>query len=345
MSTNLIQNKEYKTWLKDLKQTILHTQIKAAVKVNTTLLEFYWEFGKEIVLRQKQASWGDGFLRQLSQDLMAEFPEMKGFSERNVKYIRQWVLFYSSGEAIGQQDVAQLTQIPWGHNLKIISNCQCREEALYYVQSTLENGWSRSVLTHQISSNVWEREGKAINNFSQSLPAPQSDLAKQTLKDPYVFDFLTLSKEHSERELEQGLIGHIRLFLLELGTGFAYLGKQYPVQVGEREFFIDLLFYHTQLHCYVVIELKIGDFEPEHVGKLNFYIKAVDEQLRHEADQPTIGILLCKTKDRLVAEYALSDIQKPIGVSEYQLTQSLPENLQSNLPSIEEIENELGGEV
>ena len=176
------------------------------------------------------------------------------------------------------------------------------------------------------------------------MPAPQSDLAQQTLKDPYIFDFLTLSKKHNERELEQGLIEHITHFLLELGAGFAYMGKQYPVQVGEREFFIDLLFYHTQLHCYVVIELKIGDFEPEHAGKLNFYIKAIDEQLRKEADHPTIGILLCKNKDKLVAEYALSDIQKPIGVSEYQLTQSLPENLQSKLPSIEDIENELGGE-
>jgi len=195
-----------------------------------------------------------------------------------------------------------------------------------------------------MESGLWQREGKAITNFSQTLPAPQSDLAQQTLKDPYIFDFLTLSKQHSERELEQGLIEHITHFLLELGAGFAYMGKQYPVQVGEREFFIDLLFYHTQLHCHVVIELKIGDFEPEHAGKLNFYIKAIDEQLRTEADQPTIGILLCKNKDRLVAEYALSDIQKPIGVSEYQLTQLLPENLQSKLPSIEEIENELGGE-
>ncbi len=176
------------------------------------------------------------------------------------------------------------------------------------------------------------------------MPAPHSDLAQQTLKDPYIFDFLTLSKQHSERELEQGLTDHITHFLLELGAGFAYIGKQYPIQVGEREFFIDLLFYHTQLHCYVVVELKIGDFEPEHAGKLNFYIKAIDEQLRKTADNPTIGILLCKNKDRLVAEYALSDIQKPIGVSEYQLTQALPENLQSKLPSIEDIENELSGE-
>ena len=342
---NLLQNNDYKHWLKDLKQKVLQSQLKAVVKVNSTLLEFYWELGEDIVLRQSQASWGDGFLKQLSQDLMAEFTDMKGFSERNLKYIRQWVVFYSSDKTIGQQPVAQLTQIPWGHNLKIIAKCQSIEEAVYYVQNTLDNGWSRSVLTHQIESGLWQREGKAISNFSETLPAPQSDLAQQALKDPYVFDFLTLSKQHSERELEQGLIEHITHFLLELGAGFAYMGKQYPIQVGERDFFIDLLFYHAQLHCYVVIELKIGDFEPEHAGKLNFYIKAIDEQLRSEADQSTIGILLCKNKDRLVAEYALSDIQKPIGVSEYQLIQSLPKDLQSKLPSIEAIENELAGEL
>ena len=344
MNSNLLQNAEYKNWLKDLKQKVLQTQLKAAIQVNSTLLQFYWELGEAIVQRQAQSNWGDGFLKQLSRDLMAEFPEIKGFSERNLKYIRQWVLFYANDKVIGQQAVAQLAQIPWGHNLKIISHCQNIKEALYYLENTLKYGWSRSVLTHQMESGLWQREGKAITNFSQTLPAPQSDLAQQTLKDPYIFDFLTLTKQHSERELEQGLIEHITHFLLELGAGFAYMGKQYPVQVGEREFFIDLLFYHTQLHCHVVIELKIGDFEPEHAGKLNFYIKAIDEQLRTEADQPTIGILLCKNKDKLVAEYALSDIQKPIGVSEYQLTQSLPENLQSKLPSIEEIENELGGE-
>jgi predicted nuclease of restriction endonuclease-like (RecB) superfamily len=345
MNSNLLQNTEYKHWLKDLKQKVLQSQLKAVVKVNSTLLEFYWELGEEIVLRQSQARWGDGFLKQLSHDLMAEFPDMKGFSKRNLEQIRKWYLFWSEVSVIAQQPVSQLTQIPWGHNLKIIAKCQSVEEAMYYVQNTQENGWSRSLLTHQIENGLWQREGKAISNFSETLPTPQSDLAQQALKDPYVFDFLTLSKQHSERELEQGLIEHITHFLLELGAGFAYMGKQYPIQVGERDFFIDLLFYHAQLHCYVVIELKIGDFEPEHAGKLNFYIKAIDEQLRKEADQPTIGILLCKNKDRLVAEYALSDIQKPIGVSEYQLTQALPENLQSKLPSIEEIENELGGEL
>lgn len=344
-SLGLNHNSDYKRWLKDLKQKVQQTQIKAAVQVNTTLLTFYWELGADIVQRQSTANWGDGFLKQLSKDLMKAFPDIKGFSERNLKYIRQWFLFYSQGQAIGQQAVAQLAQVPWGHNLQIISKCQSVDEAQYYIRSTIEHGWSRNVLIHQIDSGLWQREGTALSNFSATLPAVQSDLAQQTLKDPYVFDFLTLTKSYNEKELEQGLIEHITQFLLELGAGFAYMGKQVKLQVGTRDFYIDLLFYHARLHCYVVIELKAGDFEPEHAGKLNFYIKAVDEQLRKEGDAPTIGILLCKNKDKLVAEYALSDIQKPIGVSEYQLTQSLPENLQSQLPSVEEIEQELGGEL
>jgi len=251
-------------------------------------------------------------------------------------------LFWSDHGSIGQQAVAQ---IPWGHNLVIIARCKNHDEALYYVKSTITHSWSRSVLTHQIESGLWQREGKTISNFSLALPSPQSDLARQTLKDPYIFDFLTLTKEHDERQLEQGLIQHITDFLLELGAGFAYIGRQVSLQVGERDFFLDLLFYHTRLHCYVVVELKTVDFEPEHAGKLNFYIKAVDAQLRGEGDQPTIGLLLCKGRDKMVVEYALSDIHKPIGVSEYQITQTLPEELKSSLPTVEEIEAELGGEI
>ena len=224
-----------------------------------------------------------------------------------------------------------------------VSKCKTLEEALYYVQKTIENNWSRSVLTHQIENGLYQREGTAISNFRDTLPEPQSDLAQQILKDPYNFDFLTLTEGYNERELEQNLIQHITKFLLELGAGFAYMGKQIPIQVGERDFWIDLLFYHTRLHCHVVIELKTVDFEPEHVGKLNFYIKAVDEQLRNKGDQPTIGILLCKKKDKMVAEYALSDIHKPMGVSEYQLTQALPEEFESSLPTIADIEAEFSG--
>ena len=358
MSSEMIQSHaNYRQWLGELKTRFRQVQLKAAVAVNTALLQFYWDLGADIVVRQAQADWGSGFLNQLSADLMHEFPEMKGFSASNLKYIRQWHLFWVSCQIsqqpvgrIGQQAVAQLQKqpdsqifsIPWGHNLAIIAKCKQHDEALYYVQATQTHGWSRSVLVHQIESGLYQREGKAVTNFAQTLPAAQSDLARQMLKDPYKFDFFSLSKEYSERELESGLVEHITQFLLELGAGFAYLGRQVPLQVGEREFFLDLLFYHTRLHCYVVIELKTGDFEPEFAGKLNFYLKAVDEQRRSDGDQPTIGLLLCKNKDRLVAEYALSDIHKPMGISEYTLSHALPENLRDQLPSIEAIERELG---
>ena len=346
MSSNLTDaQSDYVNWLRELKSRFSRLQLKAAVSVNTALLQFYWELGQEIVAKQQHQVWGDGFLVQLSRDLMAEFPNIKGFSKRNLELIRQWYRFWSAEPVIAQQAVAQLHSIPWGHNLAIISKCKSQQEALYYVQNTLSYGWSRSVLVHQIESALWQREGQALNNFSQTLPAVQSELAQQTLKDPYVFDFLSLSKEHTERELEQGLIQHITQFLLELGAGFAYLGRQVPLQVGERDFFLDLLFYHTRLHCYLVIELKTVEFEPEYAGKLNFYLKAVDEQLRSEDDQPTIGLLLCKSKDKLVAEYALSDIHKPIGIAEYQLLRKLPEALSSKLPSIEQIEAELSADL
>lgn len=342
MSNSIIKaDANYKSWLKDIKQSFAQTQLKAAVSVNTALLEFYWQLGSEIVEKQKNSQWGDGFLPQLSADLMAEFPDIKGFSYRNLKYVRQWYSFYNTIPAIGQQLAAQLAQIPWWHNVVIITKCQTTAEALYYVQNTQQHGWSRNVLVHQIESGLYQREGKAITNFAQTLPPLQSDLAQQTLKDPYVFDFLTLTKNYNERELEQGLTHHITQFLLELGAGFAYIGKQVPLTVGEKDFYIDLLFYHLKLRSYVVIELKAGEFTPEHAGKLNFYLTAVDKQLKTEHDNPSIGLLLCKEKDKLVAEYALTDVNKPIGISEYQLTQALPDNLKSSLPSIEEIEAEL----
>ncbi len=368
MSSEITSDRHYKTWLAELKNKVRNSQIKAAVKVNVELLTLYWELGADIVSKQAESKWGDGFLLQLSKDLMEEFPELKGFSRRNLELIRQWHTFYQnqglpspiakqvvsqlpdgekSQQAVGvirQQPVALIKQIPWGHNITIIAKCKNINEALFYVQNTIAHGWSRSVLVHQIESGLFQREGRSVNNFSLTLPPPQSDLAKQTIKDPYVFDFLSMTKEYNERDLELGLVQHITHFLLELGSGFAYVGRQIPITVGEKEFFLDLLFYHTQLHCYVVVELKTGDFEPEHAGKLNFYIKAVDTQFKKDGNQPTIGILLCKKKDKLVAEYALSDMHKPIGVSEYQLTQSLPDNLKPSLPSIEEIEKELEGD-
>lgn len=339
--STLTNNTDYQQWLADLKQGFRQRQIKAAVAVNRELLEFYWLLGESIVERQQHSQWGDGFLTQLSADLMSEFPDVKGFSYRNLKYIRQWYGFYTDVPAIGQQAVAQLVQIPWGHNLLIITKSQSQQEALFYVQQTRLHGWSRSVLTHHIESRLYRREGKVISNFDQTLPPLQSDLAQQSLKDPYVFDFLTLTEGYNERELEKELVQHITQFLLELGAGFAYVGKQVPISVSEKDFYLDLLFYHTRLHCYVVIELKATEFKPEYAGKLNFYINAVDGQLKSEADNPTIGLLLCRTKDKLVAEYSLKGIETPMGVSEYQLTQALPDNLKSSLPSIEEIEREI----
>lgn len=282
-----------------------------------------------------------GKQRCTTKRLTAKTPLMTGNTQRLAPAsYRQWHNFWAAA-SIGQQAVAQLTAIPWGHNLTIISKCRSHAEALYYVQQTQAHGWSRAVLTHQIESDLWQREGQAISNFANTLPAPQSDLAAQMLKDPYIFDCLNLTPEHTERELERALLDHITQFLLELGTGFAYIGRQVPLQVGEREFFPDLLFYHARLHCYVVVELKTVDFEPEFAGKLNFYLKAVDEQMRGAGDAPTIGLLLCKSKDRLVAEYTLSDIHKPLGVASYQLAHELPQALRDKLPSIEALEQQL----
>ena len=375
MSSKLILDKEYKDWLSAIKLKVRSAQIKAALKVNTELLTLYWELGADIVAKQANARWGDGFLLQLSKDLMTEFPEMKGFSKRNLERIRQWYLFYSQISAsdqfakqpvsqlpvepnsqknikvqqpVGkfvQQVAAQIPQIPWGHNIVIITKCKNLPEASYYIQNTITHNWSRSVLVHQIESGLYKREGKAVNNFAATLPKPQSDLAKQTLKDPYIFDFLQLTNEYDERDLENGLTQHVSKFLLEMGAGFSYLGRQYHLEVAGEDFYIDLLFYHVKLHCYVVIELKTTKFQPEDAGKLNFYLSAVDDILRTPQDQPTIGILICKDKTKTIAEYALRDINKPMGVSEYQLTESLPENLKSSLPSIEEIEAELSGKA
>jgi len=283
---------------------------------------------------------------------------MKGFSLSNLKYIKQWYVFYSQEInksqptvdqnvpqelSIGQQLVGQLTQVPWGHNIVIISKCKNPNEALFYIQKTIQNNWSRAVLTHHIESDLFYREGKAITNFELTLPAPQSDLAKETLKDPYNFDFLSLTEKHDEKELENALVNHVTKFLLELGAGFSYLGQQYKLEISGDEFFIDLLFYHVKLHCYVVVELKAVKFKPEFAGKLNFYVSAVDGMLKSELDNPTIGMLICKSKNDMVVEYSLKDVHKPIGVSEYIITKNLPKKFKSSLPSIEEIEAELDG--
>ncbi|KAA0259125.1 DUF1016 domain-containing protein [Deferribacter autotrophicus] len=338
-------DKKYNEWIKSLKEKFRQVQLKAAVKVNSELLNFYWELGKEIAEKQKEAKWGDKLIEKLSKDLMAEFPDVKGFSKRNLEQIRRWFLFWNGYFPIAQQPASQiihlLTSIPWWHNVVIISKCKTPEEALFYVQKTIENSWSRSVLTHQIESGLYERAGKSITNFDKTLPKPQSDLAKEMLKDPYCFDFLAIRDDYTEKELENDLLTNLTKFLLELGAGFSFLGKQYKIEVGEEEFYIDLLFYHVKLHCYVVIELKTGKFKPEYAGKLNFYISAVDSLFKTEKDNPTIGILICKEKNKTIVEYSLRDISKPIGVSEYKITRELPEELKSSLPDIKDIEASL----
>lgn len=283
----------------------------------------------------------------MSKDLRKTFPNMSGFLVQNLKSIRYWYKFYNSDEN-GLQSVSQMEliekiikSIPWGHNQRIMYKCKNIAEALFYAQKTMDNGWSRTVLEHQIDSGLYYRQGKAITNFQLKLPEPQSDLAEQTLKNPYNFDFLTLREKYDEKELEDALINQITQFLLELGTGFSYLGRQVHLHVGESDFYMDLLFYHVRLHCYVVVELKTEKFKPEFAGKLNFYVTAVNKQMKTEKDNPTIGILICKDKDDVVAEYALDDISQPIGIAEYELTKVLREEFKSSLPTVEEIESEL----
>ncbi|WP_064580386.1 PDDEXK nuclease domain-containing protein [Streptobacillus moniliformis] len=342
----IIENDEYKKLIIELKDKVRSSQLKAAVKVNYELLDLYWNLGKEIVERENKYSWGDRFLLLLSKDLQNEFPEIKGFSKENLKHIRYWYQFYSNG-LIGLQPVTQLKKIeqmiksiPWGHNQRIMYKCKTVEEALFYVGRTLENGWSRTVLEHQIESNLYKRLGSAITNFETILPALQSDLAKQTIKDPYNFDFLTLTEDYNEKELEKELVSRITDFLLELGAGFSYVGKQVHIKVGESDFYIDLLFYHIKLHCYVVVELKTEKFKPEFVGQLNFYVTAVNRDLKGEEDNQTIGILICKDKDNVVAEYVLADTSQPIGISKYEISELLEKEFKSSLPSIDEIEKE-----
>jgi len=340
MANDILKSKAYKDFIRNIKKRIQNSQIKAALSVNKELLCLYWDLGECIVEKQKQTAWGDGFLGQMSRDLQEEFPDIKGFSQRNLELMRQWYRFWRADSAIAKQLVSQ---IPWGHNLVIVRKIKAVDEALFYVQKTIQNNWSRAVLTHHIEGGLYRREGKAVSNFSTTLPEPQSDLAQQILKDPYNFDFLTLREKYNENELENALINHVSKFLMELGAGFSYMGKQYKIEVGGDEFFIDLLFYHVKLHCYVVIELKAVKFKPEYAGKLNFYISAVDGILKSDQDNATIGILICKSKNDTVVEYALKDVHKPIGVSEYTITKHLPDEFRSSLPSIEELEAELSG--
>lgn len=339
--SEIIKDTIYKNWILELKTKIQTSQLKAAVAVNCHLINLYWEMGRQIVEKQETAKWGSGFIKQLSKDLMTEFPDMKGFSEVNLKFIRRWYLFYNQEFAIGQQPVTQLQELPWGHNIQIISKCSNVNEALFYVNKSIENGWSRSVLMHQIELNLYTRQAKAVNNFTLTLPQFQSDLANQLMKDPYNFDFLLLTEKYNERDLEIVLTNNITNFLLELGTGFAFVGKQFQIELANKQYFIDLLFYHLKLRCYVVIELKTTAFIPEYAGKLNFYLNIVDDKIKHQTDNKTIGLIICKTKNNIEAEYALRNINMPIGISEYELSKIFPVEFKGSLPTIEEIEQEL----
>jgi predicted nuclease of restriction endonuclease-like (RecB) superfamily len=330
--------KGYDEFYRNLTERIRAAQVRASLAVNRELILLYWHIGREILQRQDRAGWGAKIIDRISRDLRESFPAMQGFSPRNLKYMRAFAEAYPEPEFV-QQVVAQ---IPWGHNVRILDHVKDPVERAWYARSAIEHGWSRNVLVLQIESGLHRRQGKAQTNFTAALPAPQSDLARQVLKDPYNFDFLTLAERSRERELESGLLEHLRKFLLELGVGFAFVGSQYPIEVGGQEFRIDLLFYHLKLRCFVVIDLKMRAFKPEYAGKMNFYLSAVDDLLRHKDDQPSVGLILCKSKNAVVAEYALRDTSKPIGISGFRVTEALPSDLKGSLPSIKELEDEFG---
>lgn len=355
-ASDLFTHADYQAWLKQIKQRVYTARMKIALAANDELITLYYELGAQIVERESYAQWGSGFIDAFSKDLKDTFPDIGGFSSKNLRYCRGFFRFYCS-PAIWQQAVAKLesipwagvdselaallTQIPWGHNILIFTKSADLQEARFYLQQTLENGWSRDVLALQLKSNLYARAGKAITNFSRTLPMPQSDLAQQTLKDPYTFDFMAMTVPFNERDVEHQLTQHITHFLLELGKGFAFIGRQYHLEVAGNDYYIDLLFYHVTLKCYVVVELKNRRFVPEYAGKLNFYLSAVDSLLKRDDDQPTIGLLLCRDKNNIEVEFALRDLNKPMGVSEYTLVETLPDNLKGALPTIEEIENDL----
>ncbi len=347
---------EYQEWLNAIKQRVVSARLRAALAANSELTAFYYEIGAQIVDRESRAKWGSGFIDAFSKDLRQTFPDVGGFSSKNLRYCRAFFRFFCT-PSIWQQAVAKLpetpwagvdgelsallSQIPWGHNILIFTKCRSVAEAYFYMGLTLEQGLSRDVLALQLKSNLYARAGKAGTNFSRTLPPPQSDLAQQTLKDPYTFDFMAMTAPYNERDIERQLTQHITQFLLELGKGFAFIGRQYHLVIADNDYYIDLLFYHVTLKCYVVIELKNRKFIPEYAGKLNFYLSAVDSLLKRDDDQPTIGLLLCRDKNNIEVEFALRDMNKPMGVSEYSLVETLPDNLKGSLPTVEEIEKDL----
>jgi len=335
------EEENYFALLDGLKQRIRSAQIKAALAVNQELIHLYWQIGYEILTRQQTNGWGSKVIERLAKDLKREFSDMKGFSLRNLQYMRALAEAYPDEQIV----LRVIAQIPWGHNQTLLNKLKTQEQRLWYAQKAVEHGWSRNILEMQIETNLFGRQGGAVNNFARTLPAPQSDLGQSLLKDPYHFEFLTLAEAAQERDLERALVDRIREFLLELGVGFAFVGSQYRLELEGDEFFIDLLFYHIKLHRYVVIDLKTTEFKPEYAGKMNFYVKAVNHLLCGERDDPTIGIVLCRSKKRTIVEFALDMMENPIGVSTYKLRDELPPDLQNSLPSAEQLEMELDAAV
>jgi predicted nuclease of restriction endonuclease-like (RecB) superfamily len=349
---------DYTAVLVGLEQRIAAAQSRAALGVNRELIALYWHVGATIVQRQTKSGWGKAVVERLAHDLRRAFPDIEGFSPRNIWRMRAFFLAWAATPEKLTQAVSEsgaklsiiklpqaVSEIPWGHNIVLMQQCKRPDERLWYAQQTRTQGWSRAVLQAQIAKKAHARQGKAITNFSRVLPPPHSELAQQTLKDPYTFDFLTTGRAAHERVTERGLLAHVQEFLLELGAGFAFIGNQVKLVVGDADYFLDLLFYHVRLRCYVVVELKATAFKPEHAGKMNFYLSAVDDLLKHRDDRPSIGLLLCRSRNRVQVEYALRDIRKPIGVAHWatKIVETLPAELKDSLPTVEEIEAELSG--
>lgn len=336
--SEIINAKSYTSLLEQIKADIQQSQMRAALSVTKELILLYWRIGKMLAEKIDKEGWGAKTIERIAKDITSAFPDVSGFSVRNLQYMKKFADYYED-----LNYAAAAAQIPWGHNMLLMDKVKNSEKQLWYIGQVLKNGWSRSILEHWIDSDLYSRQGKAITNFKHTLPAPQSDLVEQVLKDPYNFSFLALDKKHRERELEEGLTEHIQRFLLELGDGFAFVGRQYKIEIEDEDYLIDLLFYHLKLRCYFIVELKTTAFDPRDVGQMNFYLSAVDDILRHSSDSPSIGILICKTRSKVKVEYALRHCRSPIGVASYEtkITKSLPKNLKASLPTVEEIEAEL----
>ncbi len=332
---------DYPSLLSDLKTQIRAARTKAALAVNRELVLLYWNIGRQILEQQTRQGWGAKVIEQLAKDLRLEFPDMQGLSKRNLQYMRAFAEAYPD-EPFVQQAAAQ---IPWFHNCVVLDKLKDAQTREWYIRACIQNGWSRAILEAQIETKLFERQGKAFHNFDRTLPAPQSELASQMLKDPYIFDFLSLGDNAHERDLERGLLAHVKAFMLELGAGFALVGTQYHLVVSDKDYYLDLLFYHYRLHCFVVIYLKMTEFKPEYAGKMNFYLSAVDDLLRTVGDAPTIGIVLCKDRDRTEVEYALRGMTQPVGISHFELSKILPATLEGTLPTVAQLEALLAEEI